>query len=348
MSDFVLIHGSGQNAGCWERVGGLLTAHGHEVTAPDLPKQAPDWGLAEYAAEIARSVRGPETIVVAHSFSGVFLPLVAQHRSCAGLVFLAAVIPEPGRSVREQFGEDPGMFDREWIEAGPQWFDPGQRARLSEEFLFPDCDAAVLPWALGTVDVFDTRHLVTQPAPFTTWPNIPIASIVATGDRTLTADWGKKTTRRVLGREPIEIDAGHCPHVSQPDEVARLLENAAIESARRPGSSLPVIACELSALTGEQRRRRAELAEVLRSRAVGITDLASGYAIHLDPDPATVRQIGELVALEGLCCPFLTMTTHVDAASGRLVLSISGGAGVREFIASQFRIGDRLTPEEGS
>jgi hypothetical protein len=54
---------------------------------------------------------------------GVFLPLVAQVRDCALLVFLAAVIPEPGKSVRDQFAEDPGMFSRDWIEAGPRWFD---------------------------------------------------------------------------------------------------------------------------------------------------------------------------------------------------------------------------------
>src|SRR5688572_15667071 len=112
MAAFVLVHGSGQNAGCWARVGDLLQARGHDVAAPELPKQAPTWGLRDYGAEIARAVVEPKTVVVAHSFSGVFLPLVAQARSCALLVFLAAVIPEPGKSVRDQFAEDPGMFCR--------------------------------------------------------------------------------------------------------------------------------------------------------------------------------------------------------------------------------------------
>src|SRR4030095_4177604 len=47
MPPFVLLHGSGQHAGCWERVGGLLEARGHVVAAPDLPKQAPDWRLGD-------------------------------------------------------------------------------------------------------------------------------------------------------------------------------------------------------------------------------------------------------------------------------------------------------------
>ena len=231
MAAFVLLHGSGQNAGCWARVGSLLKARGHVVAAPDLPKQAPDWGLGDYAAQIARSVQGPHTVVVGHSFSGVFLPLVAQVRECALMVFLAAVIPEPGKSVRDQFAEDPGMFSRDWIDAGPRWFDRSQQERLAQEFLFHDCDRETLPWALRTVEVFDTRHLVTEPAPFTRWPGVPAVSIVATNDRTLTADWGRRVSRRVLGRETLEIQAGHCPHVSQPGEVADILDRLAAREA---------------------------------------------------------------------------------------------------------------------
>ena len=224
MASFVLIHGSGQNAGCWKRVGDLLTARGHSVAAPDLPKKAPDWGLARYAAEIALSVVDPHTVIVGHSFSGVFPPLVARMKQCGPIVFLAAVIPQPGKSVREQFAEDSGMFSRKWIEAGPRWFDMSQREQIAREFLFHDCDEETLPWALSTMDLFDTRHLVTEPAPIVKWPEVPAASIVCTDDRTLTAEWIKKMSRDLLGREAIEIQAGHCPHVSQPAVVARILE----------------------------------------------------------------------------------------------------------------------------
>jgi pimeloyl-ACP methyl ester carboxylesterase len=235
MAEFVLIHGSGQNARCWTRVGALLTAAGHDVVAPDLRKHAPEWGIADYAGEIARSVTGPHTVVVAHSFSGVFLPVVAQESDCGLLVFLAAVIPEPATSVREQFSADAGMFSRDWIEAGPRWFDKAEQPRLAEEFLFHDCDPATLAWAHSTVELFDTRHLVTQPAPFAAWPEAPAVSIVATDDRTLTADWGRRASRRVLGGEALEIQAGHCPQVSRSDEVARMLERLAAE--RVPGAS---------------------------------------------------------------------------------------------------------------
>lgn len=231
MTAFVLVHGSGQNAGCWARVGGQLKARGHAVAAPDLPKQAPDWRFEDYAAEIARAVSGLDTVVVGHSVSGAFLPLVPQVRDCALLVFLAAVIPEPGKSVRDQFAEDPSMFSPDWIEAGARWFDTSQQEHLAKEFLFHDCDEETLSWALRTVELLDTRHLVTQPAPFTRWPSVPAVSVVATYDRTLSPDWGRRTSRRVLGRETIEIQAGHCPHVSQPGAIADILEQLAARDA---------------------------------------------------------------------------------------------------------------------
>lgn len=223
MTAFVLVHGSGQNADSFSRVAGLLRAEGHSVVTPDLPKQASEWGLEEYAAEIARSVTLPDSVVVAHSLCGVFLPLLPERCDCAQLVYLAAVIPEPGQSSRDQFTEDPSMFSSEWIAAGPRWFDKSQADGLAREFLFHDCDAETLPWALGTVEMIDTRRVLTDPCPLEQWPTVPAAAIVATQDRTLSPDWIRRRSRARLGVGAIEIRAGHCPHMSRPDEIAAIL-----------------------------------------------------------------------------------------------------------------------------
>ncbi len=230
MSTFVLVHGSPQNESCWERVANCLTSRGHSVVAPDLPKHAPDWGLREYAGEIARWIPAADTIVVAHSFSGVFLPLVAQMRDCGLVVFLAAVIPEPGKSVREQFAEDAAMFSPGWIEVGARWFGDGsQQKRLAENFLFHDCDDETRAWALSTIELFDTRHLVDQPSPLEVWPAVRAASIIASEDRTLSPEWSRKMGRAVLRTEAIEIAGGHCPHCSQPGAIANILEQLAVQ-----------------------------------------------------------------------------------------------------------------------
>lgn len=224
MTAFVLVHGSGQSSSSWSRVRGALEARGHVVAAPELPKQAPQWGLEDYAAEVAKAIVEPNTVLVGHSLCGVLLPLVPGVNDCALLVFLAAVIPEPGKSVREQHTEDPQMFSPKWIESGARWADESQRDALAKEFLFHDCDEHTLQWALRTVDPIVTRQLSTQRTPLMVWPDVPAASIVPSEDRTLSPDWMRRISRRVLRNEPIEIRAGHCPHASQPTRIADILE----------------------------------------------------------------------------------------------------------------------------
>jgi pimeloyl-ACP methyl ester carboxylesterase len=140
------------------------------------------------------------------------------------MVFLAAVIPEPGRSIRQQFNEDSSMFAPEWIASSARWFDDSQKESLSREFLFHDCDPEALPWALSTLEPIDTSGLVVQPSPLARWPETPGATIVARGDKTLAPEWIRRQSRRTLGVEAIEVESGHCPHMSRPREIADILE----------------------------------------------------------------------------------------------------------------------------
>ncbi|HKO55774.1 MAG TPA: alpha/beta hydrolase [Thermoanaerobaculia bacterium] len=219
---FTLIHGSTQNAHAWQRVADRLRAQGHVVEAPDLPKNEPTWDLCRYAGFIAERIPAERPrVVVAHSFCGVFLPLIAEHADV--LVFDAAIVPEPGRSVREQLVGDPSMFTREWIAAGLRWVDPREHEALAREFLFHDCDADTLRWALTTLELFHIQQLVGERCPLQAWPDVECHSIVPTRDRTVTPEW-----QRRMARHAIEIDAGHAPHVSRPEEVSAILHQLSI------------------------------------------------------------------------------------------------------------------------
>jgi len=47
--------------------------------------------------------------------------------------------------------------------------------------------------------------------------------IVAAADRILRPDWLHQAARQWLGSQPVEVSAGHCPHVSQPETIADIL-----------------------------------------------------------------------------------------------------------------------------
>ncbi len=225
MSEFVLVHGSGQNAESWSPVAELLRQSGHQVHTPELPKHAMGLKIEDYAAQIAKTVTQPGAVIVAHSQNGILLPVVAGLCDCALLVFVAAVIPKPGRCVRDQFTADPSMFSEAWIKAGSRWSDPTQVDDLASEFLFHDCDEPTRLWALKTMDVMSSRDLITELSPLDVWPDIPSQCLVASQDRTLSPDWIRRASLERLGREAVEIEAGHCPHMSRPAEVAAHLES---------------------------------------------------------------------------------------------------------------------------
>lgn len=229
MGQFVLVHGSGQNASCWERVRACLHARGHVTRAPDLPKAAADWGLVDHAHAVADAFDDPQTIVVAHSLCGALLPLVRARRPCRLLVYLAAVIPKPGLSVREQFAADATMFDPAWIAAGARWHAPDQRESLAREFLFHDCEEAALPWSLHGIEPIDSRGIITEPAPHIATPGGRAMAIVATRDRTLSPAWCAARCRDALGCEPLALETGHCPQNSNPQALAELLDTVAAD-----------------------------------------------------------------------------------------------------------------------
>jgi pimeloyl-ACP methyl ester carboxylesterase len=209
-----LLHGSTQTAAGFDLLAERLRVRGHEVLAPDLPRDEPSWDLRTYAALIP-----PADVVVAHSFAGVFLP----HVECRGRVFLAALVPEPRKSVRDQIAGEPPMFTPEWMAASSRWLDPSQHQALARQFLFHDCDEATTRWALTTVELFRTLRLAVEPNPFDRWPEGPILSVVCTADRAVTPEWCRVQAASV-GARVAEIDAGHAPHVSRPEELADAID----------------------------------------------------------------------------------------------------------------------------
>ena len=59
--------------------------------------------------------------------------------------------------------------------------------------------------------------------PLDSWPNNEVRYILARDDRIVAPGWARRAVPSRLGVEPVEIDGGHSPFISQPQELARLL-----------------------------------------------------------------------------------------------------------------------------
>ncbi len=226
MTTFCLIHGSGQGPEGWRLLAQALTVRGHRVLTPAFDIQATGEGAAWHADRLVESLvhfeaKPSETICVAHSASGIYLPLVAESYRPCRMVFLAALIPRPGRSVLELVREDPTIFNPEWIGRSPT--DHG----VAREFVFHDCPPERLEWAMSTRILFYARQALAERCPLKAWPAVPGSYIACAEDRTIAPAWQCRAARDWLGVEPVVLPGGHCPHVSRPDVLADALEGIA-------------------------------------------------------------------------------------------------------------------------
>lgn len=230
MTAYCLVHGSGQGPEGWKLLAHELQRRGHLVLTPAFEVDRTDEGLAFHAETIVqaleRSDLDPADVVcVAHSASGMYLPLVADRWRPRRMVFLAALVPRPGVSVAEQYRADPSMFNPDWMRQDPD------DDRAARDFVFHDCPPDRLEWALSTRVVFHARRALEERCPLSAWPAVASASIVCSGDRTIAPAWQRRAARDWLGVGPLELPGGHSPQVSRPEALAEVLER--LESPTR-------------------------------------------------------------------------------------------------------------------
>jgi hypothetical protein len=223
MSSYCLIHSSGQGPEGWKLLAQELEHRGHRVLTPALNLSRADEGLIWHAETIVDALRqsglqSSEVVGVAHSASGMYLPLVAERWPLRRMVFLAAAVPRLGVSMMDLFRADSSMLNPKWVGKNPMEDD------IALEFCFHDCPPERLDWALSTRVFFYAKRAMEEPCPLNAWPATPATYIVCAEDRTITPAWQRRAACEWLGVEPFELPSGHCPNVSRPEMLADMLE----------------------------------------------------------------------------------------------------------------------------
>ncbi len=232
MSLFCLVHGSTQNASCWDLLIPELEELGHQTVRMNLPTDRRNASGMEYAEIITQSIdQADDAIVVGHSASGAFLPLVAHLKPVRHLIYLAAVIPKLGASIFGQFrSTDPDMFQPEWIEIGQAGKDPSQDVELAMQFLFHDCSDEVAEWALNTRILMYAEAAMNETFPLNEFPHVSSSYVACSKDRTINSSWSRRAFGERFGVEVVELPGGHCPYLSRPAHLASILSELATAS----------------------------------------------------------------------------------------------------------------------
>jgi hypothetical protein len=96
------------------------------------------------------------------------------------------------------------------------------------------------------------------------------------------------------------------------------------------------IACNLGALSPEQRRREQTLLAEFRETCRDPEETATGFRFVIPQEPLDLARIGEFLALERLCCPFLNFDLAVPAGGDPVTLHVHGEPGAKSFLRSVF------------
>lgn len=222
MATYVLIHGAGSDSWYWHLVAPQLEALGHDVVAMDLPSDVDSAGLAEYADTVVAAIDDrTDLILVAQSMAGFTAPLVATRVPVDLMVLVAAMVPAPGESPSDWWGntgQDQAMHDqaeRDGREMG-ETFD---EAAIFLHDLPPDLAAQSIHHVRA-----QSGTPFEKPWPLAAWPDVPTRFLLCRDDRFFPADFMRRVVKERLGIEPDEMDSGHLPALAHPTELVQRLE----------------------------------------------------------------------------------------------------------------------------
>jgi pimeloyl-ACP methyl ester carboxylesterase len=217
----VLVHGLFADGSSWSEVIARLQAAGLNVTSVQNPLTTLPEAVAS-ARRVLDRQDGP-TVLVGHSFSGMIVTEAGIHPKVSALVYVAARAPDAG----EDYTDLAKRFPTPPATAGVV-FD-GDEGRLSEEaFLhdfggdLPEAKAKVL---YAVQEPFHKALLAGKTA-HAAWRSKPSYYAVSTEDRTINPDLERFMAKR-MGAKTIEVKASHLSLISHPDEITRLILEAA-------------------------------------------------------------------------------------------------------------------------
>jgi pimeloyl-ACP methyl ester carboxylesterase len=219
--NIVLVHGLFADGSCWSEVIAKLQAVGLNVVAVQNPLTTLPEAVASVERVLARQ-DGP-TVLVGHSFSGMIVTEAGMHPNVSALVYVAARAPDAG----EDYTALAKTFPTPPASAGIV-FD-GDEGRPTEAAFLRDF-AGDLPEAKAKVlyAVQEPFHkaLLTGKTAHAAWRSKPSFYAVSTEDRTINPDLERFMAKR-MGAKTIEVKSSHLSLISHPDEIAKLILEAA-------------------------------------------------------------------------------------------------------------------------
>ena len=223
LPSIILVHGGFVDGSGWESVYKILKNKGFKVAIV----QNPTISLSDDVAVTRHTIdalKDKNVILVGHSYGGVVITEAGNHPKVTGLVYIAAFAPDTGESISSlNQNPPPGA-------PVPPFLPPQDGFLFLDKEKFPESFAAdverekaefmadsQVPWGVEALG-----GAVSEPA----WKTKPSWYLVAADDKMIPPSTQRFMSERI-GATTVESPGSHSVFISQPETVARLIEEAA-------------------------------------------------------------------------------------------------------------------------
>jgi len=231
----VLVHGAFADSSSWNGVIAQLAGDGYSVIAAANPLRGLH-GDAEYLLSVLDSVDGP-IVLAGHSYGGSVMSQAADgDPRVRALVYAASFLLEQGESTGELAGMFPGNELGPALRPVPVRGPDGQTVDdlYIQREKFREVFAADVPEEVAELMAVTQRPILAdaleETATKAAWKTIPSWTLVTVQDLAVPAESQRYMGERAKSRT-VEVDASHAVTVSQPDALARLIDEAARATA---------------------------------------------------------------------------------------------------------------------
>ena len=221
ITNVVLVHGAFADGSGWRGVYENLTGRGYRVSIVQNP-------LTSFEDDVAATTRvldqqdGP-TILVGHSWGGTVITEAGSHENVAGLVYVAALIPDSGQTSGEQY-EGFAATPEFVIDVGDDGFGYLNRDKFAIGFAADasDADAAFLRDSQVPVNMAVFGAAVTTAA----WHAKPSWAVIATEDNAFDPAMLQHMAQRA-GAQVTTTPGSHAVYLTQSGVVSDVIVEAA-------------------------------------------------------------------------------------------------------------------------
>jgi pimeloyl-ACP methyl ester carboxylesterase len=222
--NIVLVHGAWADGSGWKGVYDILVKDGYNVSVVQEPETSFKDDVAASKRVLAQQ-DGP-SILVGHSYGGAVITEAGTDSSVAGLVYIAAHMPDAG----ENEADDGKRFPSDLTKSGAikktadgfTYLDPAQ----FHEYFAADLsvEQAAFMARSQVPNLGDNFKAVITTA---AWRTKPSWMLVAGSDRTINPELERWYATRANSHKVEVAGASHAVYMSHPKEVADIIESAA-------------------------------------------------------------------------------------------------------------------------